>query len=337
MKTWLRTILRLGLQTLLIGMVTIALLEALLVFSFLYPTLSPIPKPVLQHLHVLFVRNTIQVMPACAQYDDTLTYMLRPGSCVFSNAEYSNEFSINSLGVRDEESALDRPETVVLGDSIAMGWGVEQHEAFPKVYERITGSRTLNAGVSSYGTARELLLLERIDRRALRHLIIQYHENDFSENQQFASGEWSTLSREHYEATVRKHAEMQRYFPGKHAINLLVLLRNSVLNASRTGADSPTIERSWEYEAEIFLRVLAQSPVDLTGYDITVIALESGFIDAAKKLSTRSGSPILSRLRFIDGGFLYGIPGAFYVLDDHPTAAGHEAIARRISEGDSLL
>ena len=332
MKTWLRGALKLGIQVLLIGLATVALLEALLLFSFRYPTLSPIPKPVLQHLHVLFVRNTIQVMPACARYDDTLTYTLKPGSCVFSNTEYSNEYSINSLGVRDDEAALDKPETVVLGDSIAMGWGVEQHEAFPKVYERITGSRTLNAGISSYGTARELMLLERIDRSALKHLIIQYHENDFAENKQFASGEWRTLSREQYQATVQKHAEMQRYFPGKHTINMLVLLRNAVVGASATGANSAAASRSWEEEAEIFLQVLSLSPVELAAYDITVIALETEFIDAAKDLASRSSLQPILGLRFIDAGFLYDIPGAFYMLDDHPTASGQAAMARTISD-----
>lgn len=331
MKTWLRSILKLGIQVFLIGLVTVALLEALLLFSFRYPTLSPIPKPVLKHLHVLFIRNTIQVMPACAQYDDTLTYTLRPGTCIFSNTEYSNEYSINSLGVRDDEAALDMPETVVLGDSIAMGWGVEQHEAFPKVYERITGSRTLNAGISSYGTARELMLLERIDRSALKHLIIQYHENDFAENKQFASGEWRTLSRGQYEATVQKHAEMQRYFPGKHTINLIVVFRNAVLGLSSASLDPASTGRAWEHEAETFLQVLSLSPVDLDDYQISVIALEIEFIQAAKQLATRSESPVLSRIQFIDAGFLHDIPGAFYVLDDHPTAVGQDAIARRLS------
>lgn len=332
MKTWLRTGLKHGTQAIVIGLVTVALLEAILLFSFRYPTLSPIPKPVLQHLHVLFVRNTIQVLPACAQYDDTLTYTLRPGTCVFSNTEYSNEYSINSLGLRDTEAALHQPETIVLGDSIAMGWGVEQHEAFPKVYERITGSRTLNAAISSYGTARELMLLERLDRSALKHLIIQYHENDFAENKQFASGEWRTLDREQYEATVRKHAEMQRYFPGKHAINMLVLLRNAVADASAAGANSAAARRSWEEEAEIFLQVLALSPVELTAYDITVIALETEFIEAARSLAARSSLPPILGLRFVDAGFLYDVPGAFYVLDDHPTAAGQDAMARSISD-----
>ena len=52
----------------------------------------------------------------------------------------------------------------MLGDSYAMGWGVEQGESFPEILEAATGLRVLNAGVPSYGTPRELLMLERLDR-----------------------------------------------------------------------------------------------------------------------------------------------------------------------------
>ena len=51
----------------------------------------------------------------------------------------------------------------MLGDSHAMGWGVEQEEALPQVLARKSGRKVLNAAVSSYGTVREMLMLDRLD------------------------------------------------------------------------------------------------------------------------------------------------------------------------------
>ena len=81
---------------------------------------------------------------------------------------------MNRLGLRDDEASLRAPAVVVLGDSYAMGWGVAQDETIAEVIERETGLRALNAGIASYGTVREMRLLDRIDTSRLRYLVIQY-------------------------------------------------------------------------------------------------------------------------------------------------------------------
>jgi lysophospholipase L1-like esterase len=313
------------LQTALILGITLALLEGLVALSFRFPAWSPIPATVLRQMHVLFDRHTIQVMPECAIYDPTLTYTLRPGRCIFANREFSNEFAINSLGVRDDEASLTAPRIVVLGDSIAMGWGVDQDAAFPSVIERLTGQRTLNAGVSSYGTVRELRMLERIDRSALTDVVIQYSGNDLTENEQLVKGQFKNLTQGEYEERVRSQADLLRYHPGKHTLNLLVMLRNL---ARERGAAAPPPSR--ETEARVFLDVIARSPVDLSPYAITVVALEADFIAAVRPLAESSTAPVARRIRFVDASTIASIPGAFYVLDDHPTAIGHEAIGQAL-------
>ena len=313
------------LQGALILGITLALLEGLVALSFRYPALSPIPAGVLRQMHVLFDRNTIQVMPECAAYDPTLTYTLRPGRCTFANREFSNEYAINTLGVRDDDVSLSAPRIVVLGDSIAMGWGVDQDAAFPSVIERLTERRTLNAGVSSYGTVRELRMLERIDRSGLSDVVIQYSGNDLTENEQLVKGQFKNLTQAEYEERIRSQANLLRYHPGKHTLNLLVMLRN--LARERDAVPPPT---SREAEARVFLEVIAQSPVDLSPYAVTVVALESDFIETVRPLAAASTVPILRRLRFFDASTIASVPGAFYVLDDHPTAIGHEAIGRAL-------
>ncbi|MEM4655322.1 MAG: SGNH/GDSL hydrolase family protein, partial [Thermosphaera sp.] len=68
----------------------------------------------------------------------------------------------------------------------AMGWGVQDDETFAAIIQREIGRRVYNLAVSSYGTHRELLrlqrsgLLERVDI-----VIIQYCDNDLGENVAF--------------------------------------------------------------------------------------------------------------------------------------------------------
>ena len=313
-------------QIALIALITLGLLEALVAFSFRYPAASPVPATLLRYLHLRFDRNVIQVLPECAMYDETLTYRLRPGRCTFASREFRNEYRINTLGVRDDEESLRAPQTVVLGDSLAMGWGVNQDESFSSVYERTTGVRTLNAGVSSYGTVRELRMLERIDRSAMKDLVVQYNQNDAFENSQLVERPpFQTLTREHYERTVADQRDLLRYYPGKYAFNVLVQLQ-SMVRGRQPVQESSNIDL--DRQAWLFIEVLRRSKVDLRQYRLTVLAVDSDFIAAAKRAAQQSEIDWISRIGFVDAAPITKVQGALYRLDDHPTAVGHQEIAR---------
>lgn len=318
-------------QTGVVLLLTLALLEAVVAFSFAYPAASPIPLPLLRMMYQRFDRHVIQVMPECARYDARVTYTLRPGTCTFANREFRNTYHINSLGVRDDEASLQAPQMIVLGDSLAMGWGVEQEQTFPAVLERLTERRVLNAGISSFGTVRELRLLERIDRSRLEQVIIQYSDNDASENEAFVkSGNLGILSATQYARTVDEHQDALRYMPGKYAFNVLVQLRAAATRrAVDTASMTPAAER-WQWQAALFVEVLKRSPVDLRAVKLTVISLHSDFIDALRSEVARSSVPWIASMALVDTQAVMQFPGAFYVLDDHPTAAGHDVIARAL-------
>ena len=179
---------------------------------------TPVLQPLARYLYSLDW-TTIHLLPECGEYDPELTYRLRPGTCTFSELEFDTEYRINSLGVRDDEASLDGPEIVVLGDSFAMGWGVEQQESFPAVLEARSGRKVLNAAVSSYATAREFGMLKRIDLSRARYLIIQYASNDAEENRLYGSSGSGIPIRDKawYEDQVRSHTRNRTYRPGKYA------------------------------------------------------------------------------------------------------------------------
>jgi lysophospholipase L1-like esterase len=314
--------------------VVAVLLEGLVALLLQFPTRMPPLRDLARRYYGTFDRAILQMDPRFARYDPELTYTLRPGRFTFVQREFAHEFRINSLGVRDEEAALDGPEIVVLGDSIAMGWGVAQEETFAALLARATGRRVLNAAVSSYGTARELRLLERVDRGRLDWLVIQYNVNDAGENRVFGmqGNRQVARSREKFDDTSRRYASKRAYFPGKYAYESMRLLVRDVTHriAPRTPrGPAPTPEE----EADAFLNVLLHaSTVDLERVRLVIVEVNGEDLPATliPALRTRLADPALPagvrRARLVDAGARLG-PEHFHALDDHPNTHGHRAIA----------
>lgn len=327
----MKRIREIALQVVITVVMTVLLLEGLVAASFHNPGMPLLPSSLVRYLHLRFDRNVIQVMPECAIYDPSLTYTLKPGRCVFASREFSNTYDINSLGVRDDEASLSQPHTIMIGDSLTMGWGVDQHESFPAVFERLSGVRTLNAGVSSYGTVRELRMLERVDRSALKHIVIQYNDNDTLENQQLVERPpFKTLSREQYDRTVQEQAGLLQYFPGKYAFNVLVQLQSVVRGAGGPQAEAALLPI--DKQADLFVGVVERSAVSLGQYRVVVAAVNKAFVDAGRAAAARSSVPWVTQLEFLHlGQAITGLENAYYTLDDHPRAVAHEAFGKLLA------
>lgn len=87
----------------------------------------------------------------------------RPGAAAAMGA---GRVTLNARGYRGRELPLpkpgDRKRVVVLGDSIAFGYGVADEEAFPHLLNvRNNGLEVVNLGVEGYGPGQELLVLQR--------------------------------------------------------------------------------------------------------------------------------------------------------------------------------
>jgi hypothetical protein len=318
------------------------LLEAILAVAMSAPAFAgAMPRPVrrvFQQVYRHFNRSLIQFEPACAQYDPGLTYTLKPGTCTFANVEFSNGYRINRLGLRDDEAALEAPEVIVLGDSYVMGWGVEQDETLPRVLARRTGRAVLNAGVSSYGTAREMKLLDRLDTSRLATLVVQYHDTDAIENWAFREhgGVLPIATETEYRAAVERYQRQRGYVPGKYLARLFMKL-------TRLEAPEPNETRmppvSSLEEAELFLNALthgARTPLD----EVRVIVFEVNeqirpartFLANVAVVARRDGQPSwVRRLRALDVAPLLD-EADFYDLDDHLRPHGHEVIGNALAE-----
>jgi len=110
-----------------------------------------------------------------------------------ASADVDVEFRINGQGLRaDRDYPYAKPpgvrRIVSLGDSYTVGYEVENEETFSQVLERELAARgftveVLNAGVSGYSTAEQLLYLER---ELLRYepdvVLVTFYGNDLVDN-----------------------------------------------------------------------------------------------------------------------------------------------------------
>jgi hypothetical protein len=346
----------LGKALLLLGSIGIsaASLEGTIAFLLRHSTVLPVGRNALGKPFVLLSmyyrhRNewVVQYLPDCAHYDPGLTYTLRPnGTCRVINYDQDVTYSANRFGLRDSDSALDHPYAVVLGDSYAMGWGVEAAASFPKQLGQDLGKRVLNTGIASYGTVRELLLLERLRLPPFPVLVIQYCENDFRENKVYVdTGKLPILSEAGYRAIVARHLRTTGYFPFKHIYNLAEGVARELVRRARSVArqrkqHGPPQETDMT-EARYFLEVLNRHLQLLEGKRVLVLELngyqgyqrdDGKFISALRRrLRERPYAELARLVAPIDvAPDLKGTD--YYRLDGHLRASGDQKVARDLAE-----
>ena len=169
------------------------ILITLLVFAFSYFSLLNNKtydlfwiKSIQKKLYFRGMRNIWQYKNNCIEFDKHLFYAPKDGLCEFNNPEFRTSLNFND-GVRLNFNDINFDETAqsiaVIGDSFAMGWGVNDKETFSSKLENQLNKRVYNLGVSSYGTIREVKKLINSDYyKEVDTIIIQYHFNDIDEN-----------------------------------------------------------------------------------------------------------------------------------------------------------
>ncbi len=313
-------------------LVALSLCELSLMFLLHHPRVTKrLGRGVFSNVQWLYMRigrHLAQFDPACAQYDDELFYTLRPGRCRFDSTEFSTELSINHLGTRDTEEALRAPEIVFVGDSYTMGWGIAGGQRYSDLVAKQTGYRVLNTGISSYGTAREFRLLDRVDWSQLKYIVIQYDENDFHENVLFQDNH-DTLKihdRAFYEGVVRGEAIGHDYYFGRYTVEFL----GRAFSAHADGGIGDVTDAPRSRAAEAFVNAVLHAghhPLD----KVRLILFESrenpAFLSAVEALRAQSPPPVrdLTVLRLGLGDEHY------FVFDDHMNPNGHAAVARALA------
>ena len=312
---------------LLTTLILIVVIEAFLAFLMHHPSWIPgIGRPYFRQHYQANDRSIMQVSE-CGQYDSVLFYKLRPGSCIFENYEFSTQVNVNHVGLRDDEESLNYPQMLFLGDSHTIGWGVGEGECFPQVLGEQTSIRGLNAGMSSYGTARQMILLKRLMLDSVRVVVIQYHENDFEENTTFLENNFNlpVRSSQEYDSIKALHGHRTDYYPFKHLYGLTKAVGLRMARGERP------IRNAVE-EATLFLRILDRHAPALGNARIIVLKMDlikflnDDFANAVDSLKSTSQFPNLRNVETLRISNVLN-EDDFFILDEHMNTRGHKKIA----------
>ncbi len=326
--------------------ILLGILELFLFITLKYPAvhkmLPDFVTKISRRLYFNYDMNSIQYLPECARFDPHLGYTLKPGKCVFSDYEFSTKYTINSLGVRDTEEALNSPQIVVVGDSYAMGWGAKQDETFPKIIEAKTGLTVLNCSCSSYGTAREMMLLKKVKRDRLKYLIIQYCNNDYEENLSFLNNgnKLVTMSREKYAEHVKENRDIRKYYPGKYLWSAARIISGNFNYLFKIGDYQQVEEKRYKLEkdeVEAFLDVILTCGLDFSGVQLMVFKAnsfdprDSRFVNSLReKISSGRYPPFIKKMIIMDAGKYLNEKTDIFLLNGHYNQQGNRVIAEMI-------
>lgn len=304
------------------------------------PSFTPVLR-VLSSYYTDHDRRIIQALPQCAIYDSELAYVLRAGACSFENYDFHTVVSVNSMGLRDDEQSLVAPRIIALGDSFTMGWGVSDQNSFPSLVERSCGLKVLNAGISSYGTVRELKMLERVDTSGVETLLLQYSDNDFDENRLYyeRGNRLIVMTRSQFSQVQDQHREQLKYYPGRHLVHFVPFVADRVGKRIRKGVGSHTVQARKErsrLDARYFLNAL--NTIGDLSPEWRIIAFR---INGRDKNSTGFSTQVRAALE--DGTYSEPIRSLellefsqkltrdnFFVLDDHLSKKGHRLVTGEI-------
>jgi hypothetical protein len=168
------------------------------------------------------------------------------------------------------------------------------------------------------------MLLDRLDLRALRVLVVQYSWNDNEENQTYINnrGHLPNLSQADYKRSCDEYLRGLAYYPGKYLFTMIRLASGPRV----AHAEEEAVNASHTFLDVVLHRMKLQ--------DIGVVVVPAGrnrrrFARAVREsLGTDTYHALSSLVSVVDGPDLR--PEDEFPLDGHPTATGHAAYARAI-------
>ena len=153
-------------------------------------------------------RHFWQMQKDCITLDEELIYLPRIGGCRFQNPEFDTTLHFDATGRKRNQIPSLRSEigVAILGDSHAMGWGVEDPETFANTIQGELQKPVYNLAVSSYGTYRELLRLQRSNLiNKVDTILVQYCDNDARENTNIDNENEFIKAMKSYQKSYQEH------------------------------------------------------------------------------------------------------------------------------------
>ena len=269
--------------------------------------------------------NIFQTRSDCVAFDEKLLYKPRIGSCQFDNIEFRTTVHFTPDGRLMSDVASSGKAIAVIGDSYAMGWGVNDAETFSSELQRRTGRKVYNLAVSSYGTVRETMRLSEFDHLDdVDTVIIQYCSNDIDENVRFKLRSPAEARRKF--AGITEPRRTDRWFVVKYYWRCYrATLWRPFVTLWRRMRDQEGPEDFGPHYAAL-MNVLRNAP-GLQGKRIIIFyARDYGLL--FKNFPTGKDAE-MANVTFVD---IHLDRTDLYVLDPHWNPQGHTVVARQLAE-----
>lgn len=258
--------------------------------------------------------------PAYVGYNEDLGWSYRPGARErHQSPEFDVQININSRGFRGAEWPAreeGRKRVLILGDSLAFGWGVSEDATFAaRMAELEPTWDVLNAAVSGFGTDQELLLLQVLREELEPDLVIcLFCSNDLFECAGAVSyGRYKPYFELEGEGLVLRGSPVPRPIPQRvsQLWRAVVKHRWDLEHVNRSAG--PT--RGWRTVEALFVAMKDE----LGDVPLLILSERNQLIDLARR----------SDLEHLDiRPALLGLgAGARFPVDGHFTEDGHRAIA----------
>ena len=266
--------------------------------------------------HQLGFRKIWQNQSDCVEYDNDLIFKPRHGSCRFNNTEFKTELNFSEKGrVHNTNVKLNDKETkgiAVLGDSHAMGWGVNDDETFSYILEKKIKRPVYNLAVSGYATNREIMRLQKsnlIDK--IDTIIIQYCNNDYQENIYFSENQ----SGNNYSKFEKMHSNNYSFFKR---------LRKGVRYAVTVPLKFSEKKLDWKKEEDSFLKILNNYNFFKTKKIIVIYSNGHEIYYDNFRLNNNTD---IKNMYFIDVDYE---KKDFFLIDGHLNKQGHTKVADKL-------
>lgn len=282
------------------------------------------------YLYVHGERKNMVYREDASQYDPELGYTLKPGKFIYTEREFSNSYFVNSLGVRDTEDALVAPDIVIVGDSLALGWGVDQEKTFAKLLENKIRLKILNTSLPDYGTVRQMLILRKVDRSRLQCLVIQCSNNIYNENLKFCLNDNRLQIMR--EATYHQLAQINN-LPKKYYFGKFVFMR---IKKKLDGLQSKPVAAEKKInisEEDLFLNVLKHHEDILASVPVIIVLLlnekhkSDYFVNSLKQKIADASNPPFIRRMIVLNAMQHITENDFYLMDNHLNDHAHVILA----------
>lgn len=265
------------------------------------------------------LRNLWQSHIECVEFDEDLIFKPKKTSCNFKNLEFETKITFDDFGRYSEHPPLNKNNGIaVIGDSHAMGWGVNDHETFASLLEKEIKRPVYNLAVSGYGTIRELIRLEKsnmLDK--VDTIILQYCYNDVGENINFKKNSYNVAKEKFDIMTTSRPMSNFRKF--RKALRYSVTIPFDIITNKNQLLD-------FEGHKKVLFDLLKDYP-NLNNKKI-IIFYANGF-DMKFYNFPEGRSKQIKNVNFlnINMGEEY-----FFKIDGHLTVDGHSFIAEKLSK-----